>query len=105
MGASGYDQDTLKEYIPAMLYTMYDGYYIYGKYFNYTINQYQYGLKPYIYYSCRYIYGNNNDFVVNYTLDNSITIYGKVNGKYVTDSGYVINTNLVGNAESTVSYR
>ncbi len=104
MGASGYDQDTLKEYIPAMLYTMYDGYYIYGKYFNYTINQYQYGLKPYIYYSCRYIYGNNNDFVVNYTLDNSITIYGKVNGKYVTDSGYVINTNLVGNAESTVSY-
>lgn len=104
MGASGYDQDTLKEYIPAMLYTMYDGYYIYGKYFNYTINQYQYGLKPYIYYSCRYIYGNNYDFVVNYTLDNSITIYGKVNGKYVTDSGYVINANLVGNVESIVSY-
>lgn len=107
MGASGYDQDTLKEYIPAMLYTMYDGYYIYGKYFNYKLGEngeYQYGLKPYIYYSCRYIYGNNYDFVVNYTLDNSITIYGKINGKYVTDSGYVINPSLVGNVESIVSY-
>lgn len=105
MGASGYDKEELKEYIPALLYTMYDGYYIYGKYFNYTTNQYQYGLKPYIYYSCRYIYGNNYDFVVNYTLDNSITIYGKINGKYETDSGYVINPNLVGNVEENVYYR
>lgn len=99
MGASGYDENELKEYIPALLYTMYDGYYIYSKYYNYSINQYQYGLKPYIYYSCRYIYGNSYDFVVNYTLDNSITIYGKVNGKYVTDSGYVINPNLVGQVQ------
>lgn len=96
MGASGYDQDSLKDYIPAMVYTMYDGYYVYGKYFNYEINQYQYGLKPYIYYSCRYRSGAD-DFVVNYTLDNSITIYGKVNGEYVTKSGYVINPNLVTN--------
>ena len=96
MGASGYDEDELKEYIPAMLYTMYDGYYIYGKYFNYDSNQYQYGLKPYIYYSCRYISGLN-DVVVNYTLDNSLTIYGNVNGEYVTKSGYAINPNLVTN--------
>ena len=96
LGASGYDKDTLKEYIPAMVYTMYDGYYIYGKYFNYDSNQYQYGLKPYIYYSCRYVSGDD-DFVVNYTLDNSISIYGKVNGNYVTKSGYVINPNLVSN--------
>lgn len=97
MGASGYDKDTLKEYIPAMVYTMYDGYYIYGKYFNYDKNVYQYGLKPYIYYSCRYISGATNDFVVNYTLDNSITVYGKVNGEYITKSGYVINPSLVTN--------
>lgn len=96
MGASGYDEDTLKEYIPAIVYTMYDGYYIYGKYFNYDNNQYQYGLKPYIYYSCRYINGND-DFVINYTLDNSITVYGKVNGEYVTKSGYVVNPSLVTN--------
>lgn len=96
MGASGYDKDELKEYIPAIVYTMYDGYYIYGKYFNYDINEYQYGLKPYIYYSCRYVSGAD-DFIVNYTLDNSITIYGKVNGQYVTKSGCVINPSLVTN--------
>ena len=100
MGASGYDSDELKEFVPAMLYTMYDGYYIYGKYYNYEQNgsagQYQFGLKPYIYYACRYKYGAN-DFVVNYTLDNSITVYGNINGNYVTKSGYTINPNLVTN--------
>ena len=99
MGASGYDVDTLKEYIPAMVYTLYDGYYIYGKYFDYeqtgSTGQYQHGLKPFIYYACRYVNGTNTDFVINYTLDNSITIYGKVNGNYVTKSGYVIKPNLV----------
>ena len=70
LGASGYSQEELKEYIPAILYTMYDGYYIYGEYYNDTIGDYQYGLKPYIYYSCRYKRGND-DFIVNYTLDNT----------------------------------
>lgn len=109
MGASGYDKDTLKEYIPAIVYTMYDGYYIYGKYFNYqlgTNGEYQYGLKPYIYYSCRYNAGSK-DFIVNYTLDNSITIYGKVNDTegYVTKSGYLIDYNLLGNEEEWVTYK
>ena len=96
LGASGYDEESLQQFIPAIVYTMYDGYYIYGKYFNYNQNEYQYGLKPYIYYSCRYV-SLNNDFVVNYTLDNTITIYGKVNGKYETKSGTLINPDLVTN--------
>lgn len=108
MGASGYDKDTLKEYIPAIVYTMYDGYYIYGKYFNYQLEQngaYQYGLKPYIYYSCRYKKGSK-DFIINYTLDNSITIYGKINDTegYVTKSGYLINYKLLGSEEDKVTY-
>ena len=96
LGASGYSQEQLKEYIPAILYTMYDGYYIYGEYYNDTIGDYQYGLKPYIYYSCRYKRGND-DFIVNYTLDNTITIYGVVNSQYVTKSGALINPNLIKN--------
>lgn len=94
LGASGYDAESLKAFIPAMLYTMYDGYYIYGKYYNDVIKDYQYGLKPYIYYSCRYKQGNS-DFVVNYTLDNTITVYGIVNGIYETRSGALINPELV----------
>lgn len=94
LGASGYDVESLQAFIPAMVYTMYDGYYIYGKYYNDTAGEYQYGLKPYIYYSCRYIQGTN-DFVVNYTLDNTITVYGKVNGNYVTKSGPLIDPALI----------
>lgn len=97
LGASGYSRDDLKEYIPAILYTMYDGYYIYGEYWNETLegdDKYQYGLRPYIYYSCRYKL-NSDDFVVNYTLDNNITIYGIVNNQYVTKSGALINPQLV----------
>ena len=96
LGSSGYDAETLREFIPAIVYTMYDGYYIYGEYYNDIIGDYQYGLKPYIYYSCRYKKGNN-DFVVNYTLDNVITIYGFVNGTYVTKTGTLINLERVTN--------
>lgn len=138
-GSMGYDESTLRNYVPAMVYTLYDGYYIYGKFKNtYSVSnvndgkdtdgdgkgdtavdgvdpgktsmlqdgywasedyfvepdQYQYGLKPYIYYSIRYVKGSD-DFVVNYTLDNYITIIGTVDGDYVTKSGYLINPNLV----------
>lgn len=31
---AGYNQDQLKEYVPALVYTMYDGYYIYSPYTN-----------------------------------------------------------------------
>ena len=102
LGASGYSKEDLQNFIPALLYTMYDGYYIYGEYYNESLpvvdkdtgiqkkddsgnplyGDYQYGLKPYIYYSCRYKDDQSgNDFVVNYTLDNNITIYGTVNIK------------------------
>ena len=100
-------REELQMYVPALVYTLYDGYYIYTKYNNmypekgemiYTDAnnaKANFGLKPYIYYSCRY---NNGpvDFVVNYTLDNAITIYGTAaNGKYITKSGYLINPSYV----------
>lgn len=104
MGSNGLNEDALKEYIPAMIYTLYDGYYIYGQYYNYENQSYQYGLKPYIYYACRYkTTGTGIDIVINYTLDNSITVYGNVNGEYITKSGYVINPDLVGDVSETVT--
>ncbi len=62
----GYTSEVLKNYVPAVVYTLYDGYYIYSAYDNtltnvdinnnstYTPGDRIYGLKPYIYYSCRY---------------------------------------------------
>lgn len=99
-------KEDVQVYTPALVYTLYDGYYIYTKYDNVypenngkvntilTETQTNYGLKPYIYYSCRYK-NNSKDFVVNYTLDNAITIYGTFNGEYKTLSGYLINPNSV----------
>ncbi len=100
----------LQDYVPALVYTLYDGYYICSKYDNaYPVNdgkpildedklkskEPNYGLKTYIYYSCRYVKGSSYDFVVNYTLDNAINIYGKIGGTYKTLSGYFINPDSV----------
>ena len=108
----GYTKESLENYVPALVFTLYDGYYIYSKYINnivldyenkdgvpvvypestatYKPNETTTGIKPYIYYSCRYTSGANNDFIITYTLDNYITIQGLVNGKPVNDSGYLI---------------
>ena len=99
LGTSGYSQEDLKPYIPAVLFTLYDGYYVYSNYFDtqYDANGdgvveggYRYGLKPFIYYSCRYVKGSNTDFVVNYTLDNTITIIGTIQGHYVVKTGHLL---------------
>ena len=101
-GYSGYDSSVMDEYLPAIVYTLYDGYYIYSPYQNtltettvyndstYKDNDKINGLKTYVYYSCRYKKGTTYDFVITYTLDNSITIQGIVNGTYVNESGYLI---------------
>lgn len=127
---AGYNQDILAEYVPALVYTMYDGYYIYSQYTNtlddtnqnkvtvldennepkeivgsdaelsspsnpqYLDTTYQQGerlsgIKPYVFYSCRYQY-NGNDFVITYSLDNYITIQGQIKGEWVNDGGYLL---------------
>ena len=111
LGTSGYKMEDLNSYIPAMLFTMYDGYYLYGNYQNMvSINQgnqvysnqnsqnlqSQNGVKPYIYYSCEYKAGGSFDIIVNYTLDNYITVMGKDrNGNIVNRSGYLINPDKI----------
>ena len=58
---TGYGKDVLQNYVPAIVYTLYDGYYIY--------------------YSCRYKPNSNSDFVITYSLDSYITIQGTVDRK------------------------
>ena len=132
MSGYSYAAEDLEAYIPAMLFTLYDGYYIYTSYDNVysttgegenekvvlnvnrnnedteegTSNRanYQNGLKPYVYYSAKYkLPHSNNIIVVNYTLDNEITVYGNLgdNGEYVTRSGYLINPDYVTNINTT----
>lgn len=106
-GLQGFSKEDLRGYTPALVYTMYDGYYIYSPYTNIanidetnglTIdptnangnNETIYGFKPYVYYSCRYKPGNDSDFVITYSLDNYISIAGMIDGNYVKESGYLI---------------
>lgn len=114
----GYTKETLQNYVPALVYTMYDGYYIYAPFTNTWDNEVNkdkdkdeqvtfkdgesiYGLKPYVYYSCRYK-GTNFDIVITYSLDNYIQIQGMVNGQPVNKYGYVLNNLNV--KDDVVSY-
>lgn len=119
LGSSGYSREDLLGYIPAMLFTMYDGYYLYGDYQNIvSINNHQQeystknsnelettnGVKPYIYYSCEYRGSGKLNIVVNYSLDNYITIMGTDNnGNIVNRSGYLINPDTVKNINDEYS--
>lgn len=100
---SGYGKDVLQNYVPAIVYTLYDGYYIYSTYDNkldpndkfddqatYKDGESIDGLKPYIYYSCRYKPNSTSDFVITYSLDSYITIQGTVNGSPINESGYLL---------------
>lgn len=116
----GYTKETLQNYVPALVYTMYDGYYIYSPYKNtwgtestnpdinaeiseqitnqntYSENQKLYGLKPYVYYSCRYKKGDI-DVVITYSLDNYIQIQGKIGSTVISKYGYLLsNVNVNG---------
>lgn len=154
MGVSGTDKRMLQNYVPAILFTNYDGYYIYSptkmpivatdkdgiglvdgndvKYIKEgnssdssivddssettTINSdgeakmtYDYMVKPFVYYSATYSSSNIEgysgkpyDVVINYSLDNYITVYGRVsnddNGTSWTEftkAGYLIDYSKV----------
>ena len=105
---TGYTKEDLQNYVPALVYTMYDGYYIYSKNTNtltdkdygsgttYQNGEQIYSLKPYVPYSCRYKRGNI-DVVINYSLDNYITVQGIAkDGTAINLSGYVMSPENIG---------
>ena len=138
---TGYGEDVLQDYVPAIVYTLYDGYYIYSDYMNdldvynesnnpdgdrfYSDATYEngkklyengkklyengknlYGLKPYVYYSCRYK-GSDFDIVITYSLDSYITIQGTIDNQPIGGTGSVSGYLLSGVSVSgdTVRYR
>ena len=128
---SGYANQDIQDFVPALVFILYDGYYIYSPYQNtwdqetidntemYEQNEGEnasyngglssdpnreklYGLKPYIYYSCRYK-RNNTDVVITYSLDNYITIKGTSGSEIINISGYLLSDVSV--SGGTYSYR
>ena len=117
---SGYNSEILQEYVPALVFPLYDGFYIYSPFENtldadtisrlpanatYTNGEEVTGLKPYIYYSCRYVRGQI-DVTITYSLDNYITIQGTdQNGKAINDAGYLIDDVTYNASSGQVTYR
>lgn len=117
---AGYNSEVLQEYVPALVFTLYDGFYIYSPFENtldadtasrlpanatYTNGEEVTGLKPYIYYSCRYVSGQI-DVTITYSLDNYITIQGTDrNGKAINDAGYLIDDVTYYESSGKVTYR
>ena len=117
---AGYNSDILQEYVPALVFTLYDGFYIYSPFENtldeetrsrlpanvtYTGGEEVTGLKPYIYYSCRYIKGNI-DVTITYSLDNYITVQGTDKyGNGINDAGYLIDDVTYNSVTGQVTYR
>lgn len=110
LGIPGANPEYIMPYIPAILITMYDGYYIYSpSYYIYKSSDkykeiqsngvnagYTHVLKPYVYYSAEYRY-NNNYIVVNYSLDNYISLYGKIDNENIAKSGYLESDDFLNN--------
>ena len=113
---NGYSKDILQTHVPALVFTLYDGYYIYSP-FNNTLDQetkdklktgtakegYTYDLKPYVYYSCRYKKAGLYDVVITYSLDSYITIQGEVGTEHWNEKGYLLSG--VSKNGDNISYR
>ena len=115
-GFNGEKASLMNEYVPAVVLTMYDGYYIYSPFVNtltnvpdedideeYERNETLSDLKPYITYSCNYKKGSKN-YIITYSLDNYI-IVDEFNGStHKRHEGYLIGLNQYGECKGTLDY-
>lgn len=116
---SGNLANNMKDYVPAILFTMYDGYYIYSPFKNTLTNvklttdngeqnvDDKYinkdsngnitdgktidGVKPFVSYSCRYSY-KDKEYIITYSMDNYIyvDVFDSISGKHISKGGYLI---------------
>jgi len=97
-GRTSASNSYIMTYVPALVMTLYDGYYIYspteknwenndGKWKDIPL---KHELKSYVYYSREYKNGNKV-LTINYSLDNYVVVYfyDKTQGTYESKSGYL----------------
>lgn len=77
----------IEKYIPAMLFGLYDGFYMYAP-SRIDDGNYKHNLRNYVYYSEQI---PDTDIVIRYTLDNYVAVSGTINGStYKTMAGYLV---------------
>lgn len=102
----GNKSSIMKQYVPAIVLTMYDGYYVYSPYRNILTNinvnvatgfeddRIRSGLKPFVSYSCRYKIGAI-EYVITYSMDNYVLIDVFDGTNHETHEGYLLGKELV----------
>ncbi len=91
LGLRGTSKANVMNYVPAILFTLYDGYYIYTPTRSPEDLYYEHALKPYIYYTEEYVNGKEK-IVINYTLDNYVAVYydnDEAHERYQSRAGYL----------------
>lgn len=86
LGMTGTAKDYILSYVPAIVFCLYDGYYLYTP----TNSEDEQKLKPYVYYTKTYTNGSDTDITIAYSLDNYVSIYGTYAGKSISEAGYLI---------------
>lgn len=94
-GIASYSSDEIEEYVPAVVFGMYDGFYMYapsGLYDSTTgkVEDYAHNLKNYVYYSEVIRNASGKDITITYSLDNYITVSGDFGDGYEIKKGYLM---------------
>ena len=87
-GATGSSKSNTMTYIPAVLLTLYDGYYIYTPTKTADNGTFSHELKPYVYYTKEYTKGSRI-VTINYSLDNYVAVYYYTGNTYESRAGYL----------------
>lgn len=98
-GISAYNIDQIEEYIPAIVFGMHDGFYLYAPSLNAQTGKYEHDLKNYVYYSETLDDGT----VISYSLDNYVTVSGNFGSGYEVKAGYLID--LYGTTKDGTKYK
>lgn len=98
---SSYNKNEIEKYIPAIVFGMYDGFYMYAPSLNPKTEKYEHSLKNYVYYSEEI----DNGIVIRYSLDNYVVVSGNFKNnegeeEYQVKEGYLIDlTNSTGDGK------
>ena len=92
-GATGSSRSFMMSYVPALVFTLYDGYYIYTPTKTWDSNMFTHELKSYVYYSKKYESATGSRSVsINFSLDNYVAVYYYDNSagtKFTSRAGYL----------------
>lgn len=89
-GSTGASTSQMMAYVPALVFTLYDGYYIYTPRKTWDSNNFRHELKSYVYYTKKYTNPTNTKMLtINYSIDNYVAVYFYNGDEYQSRAGYL----------------